>query len=77
MNNQIPCEQSDLFMFNQFSVHLCHGEEGGAKLETKGGVESLPINICRGRTSEGGQEDMRAARVIARLLEGVCHHVVD
>ena len=40
-------------------------------------MESLPIDVSRGCTSERGEDDIRVVGVIAGLLEDACHHVVE
>ena len=54
-----------------------HGEEGAAKLEAKQGVEGLPIDVGRRCASEGGEDDIGAAGVVASFLEGLRQHGVD
>ena len=56
---------------------LGHGEEGCPKFEAKKAVQCLAPNVGRCGASEGGEHDIRAAGVIAGLLEGLCHHCVD
>ena len=37
----------------------------------------MPIDVCRRGTREGGEDDVRAAGIVASLLERVSHQVVD
>ena len=37
----------------------------------------MPIDVCRRGTREGGEDDVRAAGIVASLLEGVSHEVVE
>ena len=56
---------------------LWHGEVSRAKFEAKCGVEGLAVDVRRGCTSEGGQQDIGAVRVIASLLQCRSHHGID
>ena len=40
-------------------------------------MQGLPIDVGRRGTREGGEDDVRAAGIVASLLEGVRHEVVD
>ena len=57
-------------------LFLRHGEEGGAKLEAEEGVEGLPIDVGRGCSCEGGEDDIRTVGVISRLAQNLRHQSV-
>ena len=40
-------------------------------------MQGLPIDVGRCCTREGGEDDVRAAGIVASLLERVSHQVVD
>ena len=58
-------------------LFLRHGEEGGAKLEAEEGVEGLPVDVGRGCSCEGSEDDIRAVGVISRLAKDVRHQSVQ
>ena len=39
-------------------------------------MEGLPIDIGRGCSCEGSEDNMRAVGIITRLAEDICHKVV-
>ena len=50
---------------------------GGPELEGERCVQGLPVNVAGCCARETRQKNVGAVRVVPRLLQGVCHHVVD
>ena len=46
-------------------------------MKPKKRVQCLPVDVRRCCTSEGGEDDIGAAGIVAFLLEDVCHLVVE
>ena len=73
-NDAFQLSEEDPFILS----HLVrHGKIARSKFETEQRMESLPVDVSRRCTSEGGENDIGAARVVSFLLQNISHDGVE